>query len=125
MKLPEITQSQNGGNKMSKKAETAEATKLNLRPLADRVVIESVEEDEQTFAGGKLVLPETAKEKPQKGLILAVGPGRLDDDGKRVTLEVKVGDYVLYAKYAGTEVKVEGRKLLILKESDILAVVEP
>jgi chaperonin GroES len=109
---------------MSKKAETAEATRLNLRPLADRVVVESVEEEEQTFAGGKLVLPETAKEKPQKGLILAVGPGRLDDDGKRVVMDVKVGDQVLYAKYAGTEVKIDGRKLLILKETDILAVVE-
>ncbi len=98
--------------------------KLNLRPLADRVVIESVDEDEQTFAGGKLVLPETAKEKPQKGLILATGPGRSDDDGKRLPMDVKVGDQVLYAKYAGTEVKVDGRKLLILKESDILAVVE-
>ncbi len=106
---------------MAKKDENA---KLNLRPLADRVVIESVEEDEQTFAGGKLVLPETAKEKPQKGLILAIGPGRTDDDGKRLPMDVKVGDQVLYAKYAGTEVKVEGRKLLILKESDILAVVE-
>ena len=109
---------------MAKKADTAEATRLNLRPLADRVVIESVEEEEQTFAGGKLVLPETAKEKPQKGVILAVGPGRLDDDGKRQAMDVKVGDQVLYAKYAGTEVKIEGRKLLILKESDILAVVE-
>ena len=106
---------------MAKKDENA---KLNLRPLADRVVIESVEEDEQTFAGGKLVLPETAKEKPQKGLILAIGPGRTDDDGKRLPMDVKVGDLVLYAKYAGTEVKIEGRKLLILKESDILAVVE-
>jgi chaperonin GroES len=107
---------------MAKKSE--ETAKLNLRPLADRVVIESVEEDEQTFAGGKLVLPETAKEKPQKGMILAIGPGRTDDDGKRLPMDVKVGDQVLYAKYAGTEVKVEGRKLLILKESDILAVVE-
>ena len=109
---------------MAKKAEAAEATKLNLRPLADRVVIESVEEEESTFAGGKLVLPETAKEKPQKGVILAIGPGRLDDDGKRTQMDVKVGDQVLYAKYAGTEIKIEGRKLLILKESDILAVVE-
>ncbi len=111
---------------MSKKADVAEATdtKLQLRPLADRVVIESVEEEEQTFAGGKLVLPETAKEKPQKGVILAVGPGRLDEEGKRQAMDVKVGDQVLYAKYAGTEVKIDGRKLLILKESDILAVVE-
>ncbi len=109
---------------MSKRADTAEATKLNLRPLADRVVVETLEEEEQTFAGGKLVLPETAKEKPQKGVVLAAGPGRLDDDGKRVVMDVKVGDQVLYAKYAGTEVKLDGRKLLILKESDILAIVE-
>jgi chaperonin GroES len=108
---------------MAKKAEVVE-TKMNLRPLADRVVVESVDEDEQTFAGGKLVLPETAKEKPQKGVILAAGPGRLDDDGKRIIMDVKVGDRVLYAKYAGTEVKIEGRKLLILKESDVLAIVE-
>lgn len=109
---------------MAKKADATEEKKLNLRPLADRVVIESAEEEEQTFAGGKLVLPETAKEKPQKGQILAAGPGRLDEEGKRAPMDVKVGDYVLYAKYAGTEVKIDGRKLLILKESDILAVVE-
>ncbi len=109
---------------MAKKADVMEEKKLNLRPLADRLVVEPVEEEEQTFAGGKLVLPETAKEKPQKGLVLASGPGRLDEDGERVAMEVKVGDHVLYAKYAGTEVKIDGRKLLILKESDILAVVE-
>lgn len=109
---------------MAKKADVMEDKKLNLRPLADRLVIEPVEEEEQTFAGGKLVLPETAKEKPQKGLVVAAGPGRLDEDGERVAMEVKVGDHVLYAKYAGTEVKIDGRKLLILKESDVLAVVE-
>ncbi len=109
---------------MAKKNEVMEEKKLNLRPLADRLVVEPVEEEEQTFAGGKLVLPETAKEKPQKGLVLASGPGRLDEDGERVAMEVKVGDHVLYAKYAGTEVKIDGKKLLILKESDILAVVE-
>lgn len=109
---------------MAKKAEVMEEKKLNLRPLADRLVIEPVEEEEQTFAGGKLVLPETAKEKPQKGLVLASGPGRLDEDGERIAMEVKVGDHVLYAKYAGTEVKIDGKKLLILKESDVLAVVE-
>lgn len=109
---------------MAKKADVMEEKKLNLRPLADRLVIEPVEDEEQTFAGGKLVLPETAKEKPQKGLVLAAGPGRLDEDGERVAMEVKVGDHVLYAKYAGTEVKIDGRKLLILKESDVLAVVE-
>ncbi|RMG65853.1 MAG: co-chaperone GroES [Chloroflexi bacterium] len=99
-------------------------TKLNIRPLADRVVVEPMEEEEVTFAGGKLVLPETAKEKPQKGVVLAAGPGRKDDDGKLVPMDVKVGDQVLYAKYAGTEIKIEGKKYLILKESDILAVVE-
>jgi chaperonin GroES len=96
---------------------------LKMRPLADRVVVEPAEREE-TFAGGELILPETAKEKPQQGTILAAGPGRLDEAGKRVALEVKVGDKVLYAKYAGTEIKVDAKKLLILKESDILAVVE-
>ena len=108
---------------MAKKLD-AIATKLNIRPLGDRVVIESVEEEEVTFAGGKLVLPETAKEKPQKGLIVAAGPGRKDDDGKVIAMEVAVGDHVLYAKYAGTEIKIEGKKVLILKESDVLAVIE-
>jgi chaperonin GroES len=96
---------------------------LKLRPLADRVVVEP-KEKEETFAGGQLVLPETAKEKPQQGVILAVGNGRLDDSGKRITMDVKEGDLVLFAKYAGTEIKLDGKKLLILKESDILAVVE-
>jgi len=96
---------------------------LKLRPLADRVVVEPIEREE-TFAGGKLVLPETAKEKPQQGEILAAGPGRLDDGGKRVAMEVKVGDRVLFAKYAGSEIKLDDKKVLILKESDILAVVE-
>ncbi len=94
---------------------------LNLRPLADRVVIEPSEGEEQTPTG--IFLPETAKEKPQQGTILAVGPGRRDDAGKLIVMDVKVSDKVLYAKYAGTEIKVEGKKLLILKESDILAVV--
>jgi chaperonin GroES len=96
---------------------------LKLRPLGDRVIVEPSEREE-TFAGGALVLPETAKEKPQQGEILAVGPGRLDDSGKRVAMEVKTGDQVLFAKYAGTEIKLEGKKVLILKETDILAVVE-
>ncbi|MBN1565830.1 MAG: co-chaperone GroES [Anaerolineae bacterium] len=96
---------------------------LKLRPLADRVVVEPVEQEE-TFAGGALVLPETAKEKPQQGIIIAVGPGPRDEDGDRMEMEVKVGDKVLYAKYAGTEIKVADKKVLILKESDILAVVE-
>ncbi len=94
---------------------------LNLRPLADRVVIEPSEGEEQTPTG--IFLPETAKEKPQQGTILAVGPGRRDDNGKLIAMDVKVSDKILYAKYAGTEIKVDGKKLLILKESDILAVV--
>jgi chaperonin GroES len=86
-------------------------------------MVEPVERDE-TFAGGELVLPETAKEKPQQGVILAAGPGRLDDNGDRITLEVQVGDRVLYAKYSGTEIKLDDKKVLIFRETDILAVVE-
>jgi chaperonin GroES len=96
---------------------------LKLRPLGDRVVVEPIEQEE-TFAGGQLVLPETAKEKPQQGKILAVGAGRKDEGGKRIPMDVEEGQTILFAKYAGTEVKVEGKKLLILKESDILAIVE-
>ncbi|GIL13321.1 MAG: co-chaperone GroES [Chloroflexi bacterium] len=95
---------------------------LNLRPLGDRVLIEPIEQEE-TFAGGQLVLPETAKEKPQQGNVLAVGEGRRDDDGERIAMDVKVGDRVLFAKYAGTEIKIDGKKLLIMKESDILAII--
>lgn len=94
----------------------------SLKPLGSRVVIEPVEQDEVTPGG--IVLPETAKEKPQKGKILSVGPGDRDEDGKRIPMDIKVGDTVLYAKYAGTEIKVEGKKLLIMKESDVLAIVE-
>jgi chaperonin GroES len=95
---------------------------VNLKPLGSRVVVEPIEEEEVT-AGG-IVLPETAKEKPQKGKILSVGPGDRDEEGRRIPMDVKVGDTVLFAKYAGTEVKVEGKKLLILRESDILAIIE-
>lgn len=96
---------------------------LQLRPLGDRVVVEPIEREE-TFAGGQLVLPETAKEKPQQGQILAVGAGRKDDDGDRIPMDVEVGQTVLFAKYAGTEIKLDGKKLLILKESDILGIIE-
>jgi chaperonin GroES len=96
---------------------------VNIRPLGDRVLVEPVEQEE-TIAGGMLVLPETAKEKPQQGNVIAVGAGRRDDDGDRIDMDVKVGDKVLFAKYAGTEVKLDGKKLLIMKESDILGVVE-
>ncbi len=94
---------------------------LKMRPLADRVVIEPLEGEEKTPGG--ILIPETAKEKPQQGMIVSVGPGRRDDKGKLIPMDVNEGDKVLYAKYAGTEIKVEGKKLLILKESDILAVV--
>ncbi len=95
---------------------------ISLKPLGSRVVVEPIEQEEITSGG--IVLPETAKEKPQKGTVLAMGPGDRDDDGKRIPMDVAVGNTVLYAKYAGTEIKVEGKKLLILKESDILAIVE-
>jgi chaperonin GroES len=94
-----------------------------LKPLGDRLVIKPIEQEETT-AGG-ILLPETAKEKPQEGEVVAAGPGKLDDNGNRVVMEVKVGDRVLYAKYAGTEIKLEGdEKVLILKESDVLALIE-
>jgi chaperonin GroES len=95
---------------------------MNLKPLGDRLVVEPTERESTTASG--LVLPETAKEKPQEGEVIAVGPGRRDDDGKRIEMDVKVGDIVLYAKYGGTEVKIDDKKLLILKESDVLAIVE-
>jgi chaperonin GroES len=95
---------------------------ISLQPLGDRVVVEPIEQEETTASG--IILPETAKEKPQKGTIIAAGPGARDESGKRVALDVNVGDVVLYAKYAGTEFKVDGKKLLILKESDLLAVVK-
>ena len=94
---------------------------MNLRPLGDRVVIEPSEGEEKTSVG--IFLPETAKEKPQQGTIVAVGAGRRDDDGKLIPMDVKLSDKVLYAKYAGTEIKVDGKKVLILKETDILAIV--
>ncbi len=95
---------------------------VNLKPLGNRVVVEPQEQEEKTSSG--LFLPETAKEKPQKGVVLSIGPGERDDEGKRIALDVKVGDMVLYAKYGGTEIKIDGKKLLILRESDILAVIE-
>lgn len=95
---------------------------LNLKPLGDRLIVEPIEAEEVTASG--IVLPETAKEKPQRGKVLAVGPGRRDEGGKRIEMDVKQDDTVLYAKYAGTEVKIDDKKYLILKESDILAVVE-
>ena len=95
---------------------------MNLKPLGDRIVVKPSEQEEQTASG--IFLPETAKEKPQKGTVLAAGPGRRDDDGDRIEMDVAEGDTVLYAKYAGTNIKLDGQEYLILKESDVLAIVE-
>ena len=95
---------------------------MNLKPLADRVIVEPLEKDEVTSSG--IYLPETAKEKPQEGRVLAIGPGRTDDSGKRTDMEVAVDDKVIFAKYSGTEVKIDDKKLLILSEKDILAIVK-
>jgi chaperonin GroES len=90
-----------------------------LQPLADRVLVKPIEKEEKTRSG--IILPDTAKEKPQEGKVIAVGPGKLSDDGKRVPMDLKVGDMVIYAKYGGTEIKVDEEGLIILRESDILA----
>ena len=100
---------------------TASVSK-KLRPLGDRVVIEPTAREEMTKSG--IVLPDTAKEKPQEGSVIAVGPGAFDNDGKRIAIDVKVGDKVLYAKYAGTEFKIDGDELLIVSQKDILAIVQ-
>jgi chaperonin GroES len=92
---------------------------VKLQPLGDRIVVKPIEREEVTKGG--IVLPDTAKEKPQEGKVLAVGPGRLSEDGKRIAMDVKVGDVVLYVKYGGTEIKVDDEELIILRESDILA----
>lgn len=95
---------------------------LQLKPLGNRIVVEPLEQEEVTPGG--IVLPETAKEKPQQGVVLSVGPGDRDEKGQRIPMDVSVGDKVLFAKYSGTEVKVDGKKLLILRESDVLAIIE-
>lgn len=95
---------------------------MNLKPLEDRVIVKTVETEEKTSSG--ILLPDTAQEKPMRGKVVAVGDGRMDDSGKRIPLDVKKGDEVIYSKYGGTEVKVDGEELLILRASDILAKVE-
>ncbi len=100
----------------------ASASSTSLRPLGDRVVIKPTPREEMTKSG--IVLPDTAKEKPQEGEIIAAGPGKIGDDGKREPMDVSVGDKVLYAKYAGTEFKVDDEELLIVSQKDILAIVE-
>ncbi len=95
---------------------------MNLRPLGDRMVVKPTEQEEVTSSG--IYLPETAKEKPQQGTVISVGPGARDEDGKRIAMDVKVGDIVMYAKYSGTTIKLTGTEYLILKENDVLAIVE-
>ena len=96
---------------------------MKLKPLGDRLIVRAIEEEEKTASG--LLLPDTAKEKPQKGEVIAVGEGRFDEDGeKRIPLDVSQGDTVLYSKYGGTEIKVDGEDLLVLRESDVLAKIE-
>jgi chaperonin GroES len=92
---------------------------IKLQPLADRLVVKPIEKEEVTKGG--IVLPDTAKEKPQEGKVLAVGPGRMSDDGKRLPMDISVGDTIIYAKYGGTEIKIDDEELVILRESDILA----
>ncbi len=106
---------------MAKKAKK-QAKKISIRPLDDRVVVKRLEEEAKTSGG--IFLPETAKEKPQRGKIVAVGPGKVLDSGERAKLSVSVGDTVLFAKFGGTEVKVDGDELLIMRESDLLALIE-
>ena len=98
------------------------ATKVVLKPLEDRIVVKPLEAEQVTASG--LVIPDTAKEKPQEGKVLAVGPGRFDDKGVRVPVDVKVGDVVLYSKYGGTEVKYSGEEYLVLSARDVLAIIE-
>jgi chaperonin GroES len=95
---------------------------MNLKPLGDRLIVEPIEQEDMTASG--IVLPETAKEKPMQGKVLAIGPGARKEDGSRIAMDVSTGDTVLYAKYAGTEVKLENKKYLILKETDVLAIVQ-
>jgi len=95
---------------------------MNIRPLHDRIIVERLEEETKT-AGG-LIIPDTAKEKPQQGQVVAVGKGKVTEDGKVLGMDVKVGDKVLFGKYAGTEIKVEGKEYLMMREDDILGVIE-
>ncbi|MBV9309347.1 MAG: co-chaperone GroES [Solirubrobacterales bacterium] len=95
---------------------------MKLKPLGDRLIVRAIEEEETTASG--IVLPDTAKEKPQKGKVLAVGDGKVDDSGRRTPVDVAEGDEVLYSKYGGTEIKVDGEELLVLRESDVLAKVQ-
>ncbi|MEO0102742.1 MAG: co-chaperone GroES [candidate division WOR-3 bacterium] len=95
---------------------------MKIKPLADRILVELVEEEEVKKGG--IILPDTAKEKPQQGKVIAVGPGRIDDKGNRIPLEVKKGDYILFGKYSGQEIKMEDKEYLIMREDDVLAIID-
>lgn len=95
---------------------------MNLKPLQDRILVQRVEEEKTTKGG--IIIPDTAKEKPAEGKVIAVGSGKVADDGKRISMEIKVGDRILFGKYAGTEVKIEGEEYLIMREDDVLGVIE-
>ncbi len=95
---------------------------MKVKPLHDRVLVKRIEEEERTKAG--IIIPDTAKEKPIKGEVVAVGPGRITEEGKRIEMAVKVGDKVMFNKYAGTEIKIEGEEYLIMREDDIVAIIE-
>jgi chaperonin GroES len=97
------------------------ATKVNIKPLEDRIVVQALEAETTTASG--IVIPDTAKEKPQEGVVLAVGPGRIDDKGNRIPIDVSEGDVVLYSKYGGTEVKYAGQEYLVLSARDVLAII--
>ncbi|MDX2233044.1 MAG: co-chaperone GroES [Hyphomonadaceae bacterium] len=104
------------------KLDLKEGELANFRPLGDRVLVKRVKEEEKTKGG--IIIPDTAQEKPQEGEVVAVGPGARDEDGERIEMDVKVGDRILFGKWSGTEVKVDGEDLLIMKESDVLGVIE-
>lgn len=94
---------------------------MKIKPLADRILVERVEEEVKK---GSIIIPDTAKEKPQQGKVIAVGPGRIDDSGKRVPMEVKKGDLILFGKYSGNEIKIDDKEMLIMREEDVLAIIE-
>lgn len=95
---------------------------MNIKPLQDRVIVKRIEEEEKTKGG--IIIPDSAKEKPQEGIVMAVGPGKVTDDGKKISLEVKKGDRILFGKYAGTEIKIDDEEHLIMREDDILGIIE-
>ncbi|OPZ22883.1 MAG: 10 kDa chaperonin [candidate division BRC1 bacterium ADurb.BinA364] len=96
---------------------------MGVKPLGDRVLVQRVEETEEKSAGG-IIIPDTAKEKPQRGKVIAVGAGKTTDDGKKIAMEVKVGQEVLFGKYSGTDIKIDGQEMLIMREDDILGIIE-